>query len=86
MKRLFDRLWRWLTAIHQDKLWHVIAGLVIGAFFAIVLPMEAPVVPVIFAGAIKEFIDDWRSGGADWKDFAATLAGGGLIQIMVWIG
>ncbi len=86
MKRLFNKFLAWLTAIPQDKLWHVIAGLVIGAFFAIVLPVEAPIVPVIFAGAIKEFIDDWRSGGAGWKDFAATLAGGGLIQIMVWIG
>ena len=57
-----------------------------GAFFAVVLPIEAPVVPVIFAGAIREFIDDWRSCGADWKDFAATVVGGGLIQVMVWVG
>ncbi len=86
MKRLFDRLWRWLTAIPQDKLWHVIAGLVIGAFFAIVLPMEAPVVPVIFAGAIREFVDDWKHANADWRDFVATVAGGGVIQVMVWVG
>lgn len=69
-------------SLPQDKLWHVIAGLVVGAFFAIVLPVEVPLVPVIFAGAIKEFIDDWRSGGADWKDFVATVAGGAIIQIM----
>lgn len=86
MKRLFDRFWRWLTAIPQDKLWHVIAGLVIGASFAIVLPIEAPVVPVIFAGAIKEFVDDWKHANADWRDFVATVAGGIIIQGMVIIG
>lgn len=75
-----------MVSIASDKLWHVIAGLVIGAFFAIVLPIEAPVVPVIFAGAIREFMDDWRSSGANWKDFAATVAGGGVIQVMVWVG
>lgn len=86
MKNLFKKTWAWLTAIPQDKLWHVIAGLVIGAFFAIVLPMEAPVVPVIFAGAIKEFVDDWKHGNADWRDFVATVAGGIIIQGMVIIG
>lgn len=86
MKRLFDRFWRWLAAVPQDKLWHVIAGLVVGAFFAVVLPIEAPVVPVIFVGAIKEFVDDWRTETSDWRDFVATVSGGGLIQVMVWVG
>ena len=71
-------------AIPQDKLWHIIAGLIVGAFFAVVLPIDDPIVPVIFAGAIKEFIDGWRYGGADWMDFLATVAGGGVIQIMVY--
>ena len=86
MKQLFAKMWQWLMALPQDKLWHVIAGLVIGALFAIVLPMEAPIVPVVFAGAIKEFVDQWRTGAGDWRDFVATLAGGAVIQVMVWIG
>ena len=86
MKKIFEKIRMWLVSIASDKLWHVIAGLVIGAFFAIVLPTEAPVVPVIFAGAIKEFVDDWKHGNADWRDFVATVSGGGLIQVMVWVG
>ena len=86
MKKLFEKVRAWLAVIPQDKLWHVIAGLIVGSFFAIVLPTEAPVVPVIFAGALKEFIDDWRHGDADWRDFLATVAGGGVIQVMVWVG
>ena len=86
MKTMIQKCWQWLIALPKDKLWHVIAGLIIGSFFAIVLPIEAPIVPVIFAGAIKEFVDQWRGGAADWHDFVATLAGGAVIQTMVWIG
>ena len=86
MGRLIQQCWQWLMMLPQEKLWHVIAGLVVGALFAIVLPMEAPIVPVVFAGAIKEFVDQWRGGAADWRDFVATLAGGAVIQAMVWIG
>ena len=86
MKRLFAEMWQWLMALPQDKLWHVIAGLVVGALFAMVLPMEAPIVPVVFAGGIKEFADQWRGGSWDWRDFVATLSGGAVIQAMVWIG
>ena len=83
---MIQKCWQWLIALPQDKLWHVIAGLIIGSFFAIVLPIEAPIVPVIFAGAIKEFVDDWRKGAGNWGDFVSTLAGGAVIQAMVWIG
>lgn len=65
-----------------DKLYHIIAGLIVGAIFITVLPMPAPIVPVIFAGFIKEFIDQWRGGRFDWLDFTATLLGGAVIQIL----
>lgn len=68
-----------------DKLYHIIAGLIIGALFTIVLPMEVPIIPVMFAAFIKEFIDDWRYGKFDWYDFIATMLGGVVIQIMVVI-
>ena len=86
MKKWIQKCWQWLMALPQDKLWNIIAGLMIGAFFAIVLPIGAPIIPVIFAGGIKEFVDDWRKGAGDLRDFIATLAGGAVIQVMVWIG
>ena len=85
MRGLIQKCLHWLQELPQDKLWHVVAGLIVGSFFAIVLPIEAPIVPVVFAGAIKEFVDDWRKGCGDWRDFVATLAGGAVIQIMAWI-
>lgn len=68
-----------------DKLYHIIAGLIIGAIFITVLPMAVPIVPVMFAAFIKEFIDQWRGGKIDWLDFTATLLGGAVIQILILI-
>lgn len=68
-----------------DKLYHIIAGLIIGAVFITVLPMPAPIVPVLFAAFIKEFIDQWRGGKFDWLDVVATLIGGAIIQILILI-
>ena len=86
MKNLFNKMLQWLMTLPQDTLWHIIAGLMIWTFFAIVLPIGAPIIPVIFAGGIKEFVDDWHKGANDWRDFIATLAGGAVIQVMVCIG
>lgn len=69
----------------EDKLYHIIAGLIFAAIFAIVLPIPIPIVPVIFAAFIKEFVYQWRGGKFDWQDFTATLIGGVIIQIMVMI-
>lgn len=64
---------------------HFIAGLIIAAWFTIVWPIDAPIVPVIFAAFIKEFIDEVRYGGFDWRDLLMTVCGGAVIQIMTFI-
>lgn len=77
--------WKWLIAllakIGRDKLYHFIAGALVAAFFCITLGMKACIVPAIFAGFIKEFIDQWRYSGWDWFDLLATVLGGAVIQI-----
>jgi len=86
MKGFIKRIWDWLierlNSIRRDRLYHFIAGLIIAAFFCITLKMGVwCFVPVVFAGFIKEFIDQWRGQDFDWVDFAATLAGGLLIAL-----
>lgn len=86
------KIWNWIVAliskVPYDKLLHFIAGLIIAAFFAIVLPKWAEwcIVPVIFAGVFKEFFDKWTTQEWDWWDFVATCAGGLIIQIFVILG
>ena len=83
MKKFWNKIVAFFNALTADKYLHLIAGLVIAAFFNIALGMEACIAPVIVAGFIKEFIDEWRYGGADIADFAATVAGGAVIQLFV---
>lgn len=84
------KIWDWIvTLIYKvpfDKWLHAFAGIIIAAFFAITLHMEVPIVPVIFAGFAKEFFDKWTTSKWDWWDFAATVAGGALIQIFAILG
>ena len=83
MKKIWNKIVAFFNALTADKYLHFIAGLVIAAFFNIALGMEVCIAPVIVAGFIKEFIDEWRYGGADIADFAATVAGGAVIQLIV---
>lgn len=83
MKKIWNKIMRFFNALSADKYLHIIAGMVIAAFFNIALGMGACIAPVIVAGFIKEFIDEWRYGGADIADFAATVAGGAVIQLFV---
>lgn len=83
MKKFWNKIVAFFNALTADKYLHLIAGLVIAAFFNIALGMEVCIAPVIVAGFIKEFIDEWRYGGADIADFAATVAGGAVIQLFV---
>ena len=84
------KIWDWIVAlickVPYDKLLHFIAGLIIAAFFGITLKMKAAIVPVIFAGFIKEFFDKWTTEKWEWWDFAATCIGGLLIQVFILIG
>lgn len=84
------KIWNWIVAliskVPYEKLLYFIAGLIIAAFFFIVLKMKAAIVPAIFAGFIKKFFDQWTTQEWDWWDFVATCAGGLIIQLFVILG
>lgn len=85
MKKIWDWLVGLLNKIRRDRIYHFIAGLIVAAFFCIVLKMKFCVWPVLFVAFIKEFIDQWQDGNFDWIDFAATVCGGLLIQLFAVI-
>lgn len=85
MGKIYEKIVGWLASFGVDKYLHFIAGLIIAAFFAIVLKMDVCIVPVLFAGFIKEAFDEWRYGDFDWRDFAATILGGLIIQLFVYL-
>lgn len=76
-----------LCSIPSDKMLHFIAGLMIVAVTAIIFPCAAnyAVVSAIIAGFFKEAIDKFDYGGWDWWDIAATVIGGVVMQIIIWI-
>lgn len=85
---MFEKLKNWLAGITHDKLLHFIAGMIVAAFFSIVI-IDAAVFCVVMAalvGAIKEAVDEWKKPGAwSYTDLLATTLGGLVIQVMVWI-
>ena len=74
-----------LGGISGDKHLHFEAGLIIAALFSLVWPMGMPVLVSAFIGAMKECWDECFGNGGDWKDWIATILGGLIIQIMVWV-
>lgn len=83
MKKILNKIVAFFNALTADKYLHLIVGLIVAAFFNIALGMEVCIAPVIVVGFVKELIDEWRYGGADIADFAATVAGGAVIQLIV---
>lgn len=85
--KIFTNIWNWfvglLDKIRRDRLYHFIVGLIVAAFFAIVLGMSFCVWPVLFVAFLKEFIDVLCDRGFDLLDFAATIIGGLIIQLFV---
>lgn len=81
MDKFIERVINLLGSIGVDKYLHFIAGLVISSFSAIVLGMNACIVPTIACAFIKEFADERAYGSYDWADFAFTVCGGALIQL-----
>lgn len=63
---------RWLVDSH--RLLHVAGGFVVGLLFTLLAALGA-------AGAL-EFKDHQWGGQWDWLDFAATLIGGALGQVV----
>lgn len=80
VRKIWDAVVKRLCSIAFDKWLHFICGVLIAAFFCITLGMKACIVPVLFAGFLKEFFDQLTTGVFDWRDFIATLIGGLVIQ------
>lgn len=85
MKKLFkiyDKVASFLASIAIDKWLHFVVGIVIAAVCFFLLDIKACIAPVIVAAIVKECIDEFRYGGADLADFAFTVAGGAVIQLL----
>lgn len=81
MKRLIE----WLRSVWAapDKLKHIIVGMTLAVWSAMLIPSWAWILPLLvaaIAGAVKELYDSTGRGTVDRGDFWATLAGG----IVVW--
>lgn len=76
-----------LGTIPSDKMLHFIAGLMIVAVTAIVFPCVAnyAVVSAVIAGFLKEAVDEFDYGGWSWADLVATVIGGAVMQVIVWL-
>lgn len=87
IKKIYTAIAACLGSIANDKLLHFICGMLITAFFVIVVPPTASfaVVFAIVIGALKELFDHYAYKGWSWYDLLATALGGLVIQIMVWL-
>lgn len=88
---------------YPDKLFHLLAGLAVAAFFAWgyarwrgrPAPLWTQVAAVTLVAAAKEVYDwffaqpspvgFWRDRGPSWRDFVATLMGGAIYWLAVWV-
>lgn len=80
------RLLQTLGSIPSDKMLHFIAGMLITAIVAVIVPRFAPlaVTVAVVAGLAKEVYDEITYGGFDFKDWLATVIGGVVMQIIIW--
>lgn len=88
MNFLFScRMIDWISNIKVDEALHFIAGWLVVAIVATIFPFVANVALVFacVAGVIKEAYDEVTYGGFDWKDIAASVVGGLVGQIFVWL-
>lgn len=84
------KIWDWIVALIYkvpfDKWLHFFAGLVITAFFAISLGWKCVLPVALVAGAAKEIFDYFTTKKIELWDAVATIAGGFVIQVFVWLG
>lgn len=80
--KIYDKVASFLAGIAIDKYLHFIAGILIALVFFFLFDMKACIAPVIVAAIAKECIDELRYGGADLADFAYTVVGGAIIQLL----
>ena len=76
-----------LGSIPSDKMLHFIVGMLITAIAAVIVPQFAPIAMTVtvIAGFAKELRDEIAYGGFDWKDLLATILGGVVMQIFIWL-
>ena len=88
MNERIKKIVGFVAGFSVDKYLHFIAGMIISAFFALVVPTGNIwcVVPAIIAGFAKDLYDYYDYGTFDWKDVIATILGGAFIQVMSIIG
>jgi uncharacterized membrane protein YeaQ/YmgE (transglycosylase-associated protein family) len=86
MRKIWDAIVRFLCRIPYDKLWHLIAGLIVAALLVIGfgLPGWAGLVGAIVAGVAKETFDYCTTKEVDGWDFVATSAGG-VVILLLWL-
>ncbi|MBO6082645.1 MAG: hypothetical protein J6P46_06445 [Bacteroidales bacterium] len=89
MKQFIYKIWNWLVVllnkVRRDRLYHFIAGMIAAAFCLIVLKMYVCIWPVVILAFVKEFIDRWQDGNFDWIDLLATVLGGLVVQVLVFV-
>jgi hypothetical protein len=73
--------------ISPDKALHFIAGMLVVAFVATIIPCidNCAIIFAIIAGISKEIRDELVYGGFDWQDLVATISGGLVVQLIIWI-
>ena len=85
MKKIIEKIEAIVGGIPADKALHFIAGMLIAAIVAIVLPVISPFAFVIAfaAGLAKEVFDMFINGYLDDKDILATALGGLTMQVFI---
>lgn len=81
------RLLKILGSIPSDKMLHFIAGMLGTAIVAVLVPRFAPIAMsvAVVAGFAKEVRDEIAYGGFDWYDLLATVLGGVVMQVFIWL-
>lgn len=86
MKKIYEKVMGWFRGIGIDKYWHFIVGFLVAAFFNMVVGLEVCILPVIALAFLKEMYDTLKNLiPIDWWDLIATILGGLIIQIFVYL-
>ena len=86
IRELWNKLVALVCRVPYDKWLHVIAGLMLCAFFAISLGWKCVLPVALVAGLLKEVFDWFTTKNFDCWDWVATICGGFAIQVFVWLG
>lgn len=88
MEKLYNKIMSFVGGIPADKALHFIAGMLVAAIAAICVPSISSFAFVIaFAcGLAKEVIDELRYNGFDNGDLIASVIGGIVMQVFIWLG